>query len=88
VRRLRGSPLLSFTLAAQYWRLCGRDVYREAGAELCFLLEHCYIASSGWIVHYLYSCPSQAAVCAWTLNYVHILLDWITVQVATEILYA
>ena len=77
-----------FTLAVRYWRLCGRDVYRETGAELCFPLEHCYIASSGWIVHYLYPSLSQAAVCAWALNYMHIQLDWITVQMATEILYA
>ena len=28
-----------FTLAALYWRLCGRNVYRETGAECCVQLE-------------------------------------------------
>ena len=41
------------------------------------------LQSSGWMVHYYCSSLSQAIVCARTLNYVHIQLDWLTVQVAT-----
>ena len=36
------------------------------------------------MVHYYCSSLSQAVVCAQTLNYVHIQLDWLTVQVATD----
>ena len=40
------------------------------------------------MVHYYRLSLSRAVVCAQILNYVHIQLDWITVQMATEILYA
>ena len=41
---LTREPAAIFTLAAQYWRLCGRNVYRETGAECCVQLEQCYCA--------------------------------------------
>ena len=36
------------------------------------------------MVHYHCTSLSRAVVCAQTLNYVHIQLDWISVQVATD----